>query len=103
MEMENTQCPLTVEQTAVKILVCRQIQVYYLRRGVGVHRLISRHVPQNHQSAIVANQNLNTSKQNCRIPIYCKLVRILEAKDVLPNINRTQATKKAEKCRFCPW
>jgi len=101
--MEKTQCLLTVEQTARKILVCRQIQVHYLRRGVGVLRLISRHVPQNHQSAIVANQNLNTSKQNCRIHIYCKLVRILEAKDVLSNINRRQAAEKAEKCRFRPW
>ena len=25
----------------------------------------------------------------------------LEAKDVLPNINRTQAAERAEKCRFC--
>jgi len=27
----------------------------------------------------------------------------LEAKDVLPNINCTQAAERAEKCRFCPW
>jgi len=27
----------------------------------------------------------------------------LEAKDVLPNRNHTQATEKAEKCHFCPW
>jgi len=25
----------------------------------------------------------------------------LEAKDVLPNINRTQAAKRTKKCRFC--
>jgi len=25
-----------------------------------------------------------------------------EPKDVLPNINRTQAAENAEKCRFCP-
>jgi len=28
---------------------------------------------------------------------------ILEAKDVLPNINRTQAAERAEEYRFCPW
>ena len=27
----------------------------------------------------------------------------LEAKDVLPNINRTQAVERAEKSHFCPW
>ena len=27
----------------------------------------------------------------------------LEAKDVLPNINRTQAAERAEKFRFRPW
>jgi len=27
----------------------------------------------------------------------------LEAKDVLPNINRTQAAERATKWRFCPW
>jgi len=27
----------------------------------------------------------------------------MEAKDVLLNINRTQAAVKAEKCHFCPW
>jgi len=27
----------------------------------------------------------------------------LEAKDVLPNINHTQAAELAEKCRFCSW
>jgi len=27
----------------------------------------------------------------------------LEAEDVLPNINRTQAAERVEKCRFCPW
>jgi len=26
----------------------------------------------------------------------------LEAKDVLPNINRTQVTERTEKCRFVP-
>ena len=34
------------------------------------------------------------SKQNTTKP---------ETKDVLSNINRTQATEMAEKCRFCPW
>jgi len=27
----------------------------------------------------------------------------LEAKDVLPNISRMQATERAEKCHFCAW
>jgi len=27
----------------------------------------------------------------------------IEAKDVLLNINRTQAAERAKKCRFCPW
>jgi len=27
----------------------------------------------------------------------------LEARDVLPNIDRTRAAERAEKCRFCPW
>jgi len=27
----------------------------------------------------------------------------LKAKDVLPNINLTQAAERAEKCRFCSW
>jgi len=27
----------------------------------------------------------------------------LEAKDILPNINRTQAVERAEKCHFYPW
>jgi len=29
-----------------------------------------------------------------------QLIHKLEAKDVLPNINRTQAAERAEKCRF---
>jgi len=28
---------------------------------------------------------------------------ILEAKDVLPNINRTQVTERTENAVFCPW
>ena len=27
----------------------------------------------------------------------------IEAKDVLPNINRTKAAERAGKCHFCPW
>jgi len=29
--------------------------------------------------------------------------KILQAKDILPNINRTQAAERAEKYRFSPW
>jgi len=34
--------------------------------------------------------------------IICEKKVKQEAKDVSPNINRTQAAKRAEKCRFCP-
>jgi len=27
----------------------------------------------------------------------------LEAREVLPNTNRTRAAERAEECRFCPW
>jgi len=30
-------------------------------------------------------------------------IKFIEAKDVLPNINRTHAAEKAEKFRFYPW
>jgi len=30
-------------------------------------------------------------------------IKKLEAKDVLPNINHTQATERSEHAVFCPW
>jgi len=38
-------------------------------------------------------------------PLACAATRCekKQPKDVLPNVNRTQAAERAEKCRFCPW
>ena len=53
-------------------------------------------------------QRIWTKKQNYPFRLlqhvelaYVKQIIQLEAKDVLPNINRTQATERAAKCRFC--
>jgi len=37
-----------------------------------------------------------------KINIWIKSYK-LQAKDVLPNVNRKQAAEWAKKCRFCPW
>jgi len=48
-------------------------------------------------------QNFITAVTEAYRVLRLKQVITLEAKDVLPNINRTQAAERAEKCRFCPW
>jgi len=45
----------------------------------------------------------STARNRNRISTEEELKFKLEAKDVVPNINRTQAAEWAEKCRFCPW
>jgi len=51
-------------------------------------------------------QPMYTDVVHCEIEVCIseKSVRTLEAKDVLPNTNRTQAAEMAEKCRvLCLW
>jgi len=48
-------------------------------------------------------QNRPLSKLNTGRFALRAMLPVTRAKDVLPNIDHTQAAKTTEKCRFCPW